>query len=68
MNSITQPDDRLELHNTSINEKVAEAGACAQVHLPTGRTCTLAHGHRGSCGFVAHGQVEESLTQKRSHD
>lgn len=68
MNEHGCPDDRQELHNTSVDEEVAEMGACAQVHLPTGRTCTLEHGHRGSCRFVAHGQVEESLTQKRSPD
>jgi hypothetical protein len=62
MNALAQPADRPAVHNTSIDEKVAETGACAQVHLPTGRTCTLEHGHRGSCGFVARDQVKESLT------
>jgi len=35
------PDDRPEAHNSGVDEKVAETGACAQVHLPSGRTCTL---------------------------
>lgn len=64
MNPLTQPDDRPELHNPSIDEEVAKIGACAQVHLPTGRTCTLEHGHHGSCDFVPRAEVAESLTQQ----
>lgn len=52
MNEHGHRDDRLELHNTSIDEEAAEVGACAQVHLPTGRTCILEHHHEGSCNFV----------------
>ena len=65
MNEYTRPDDRQELHNTSIDEEAAEIGACAQVHLPTGRTCTLEHHHEGSCSFVPRDEVEESLAQYR---
>ena len=36
------PDDRPEVHNISVDDQFAETGACSQVHLPTGRTCTLA--------------------------
>ena len=57
MNEQEQPDDRQELHNASVDEDVAEAGACAQVHLPTGRTCTLKHHHEGSCNFVPRDEV-----------
>ena len=42
-----------EMHNASVNEAAAMAGDCAQVHLPTGRMCTLPHGHRGSCVFIS---------------
>jgi hypothetical protein len=42
-------DDRREAHNASVDEQVADAGGCAQVHLPTGRTCTLTFSHEGSC-------------------
>lgn len=60
MNAPVQPDDRSELHNASVDEDVARAGGCGQVHLPTGRTCTLKHGHEGSCQFVQPDQVGES--------
>ncbi|GAA2525701.1 hypothetical protein GCM10010435_48670 [Winogradskya consettensis] len=43
---------RLEIHNSSIDEELAVAGACALVHLPTGRVCTKEHSHSGSCEFV----------------
>ncbi len=56
MSSQGQPDhdhqSRHELHNTSVDESVAAAGACAQVHLPTGRVCALPQGHGGSCDFT----------------
>ena len=42
MNVPTAPDDdRQDLHNASVSEEAAAAGGCGQVHLPTGRTCTL---------------------------
>lgn len=41
-----------EMHNVSVDEAAAMRGECAQVHLPSGRRCTLPHGHRGSCVFV----------------
>jgi hypothetical protein len=52
MSSPDPPDDRREVHNASVDEQVAEAGGCAQVHLATGRICTLEHGHAGSCRFA----------------
>jgi len=61
MNTPAQPDGPQELHNVSVDEEVARAGGCGQVHLPTGRTCILEHGHQGSCHFVAHDRVKESL-------
>ena len=42
---------RIERHNPSIDETLADNGACAQIHLPTGRVCRLAHHHAGSCQF-----------------
>ena len=39
-------------HVTHVREDVAMAGRCANVHLPTGRTCTLPVRHAGSCNFV----------------
>jgi len=52
MNTSDRPADRLEVHNASVNEEVAMAGGCAQVHLPSGRTCHLPHGHEDSCAFI----------------
>src|SRR5665647_3077934 len=42
-----------EMHNASVDEDAARAGECGQVHLPTGRMCTLPHGHAGSCEFIS---------------
>jgi hypothetical protein len=61
MPTTVESQDRLDLHNTSVDEGVAATGACAEVHLPTGRTCTLGYGHDGSCDFVPRDHVEESL-------
>lgn len=47
-----QKADRLEVHNASSDETLAGTGACAHIHLATGRVCTLAHNHSGSCEFV----------------
>lgn len=40
-----------ERHNPSIDEQLADQGACGQIHLPTGRVCLLEHHHDGSCHF-----------------
>jgi hypothetical protein len=63
MNIHAQPHERQDLHNISVDEEVAGAGACAQMHIPTGRTCTLEHHHTGQCEFVPHDQVEQSLAE-----
>lgn len=44
---------RLERHNPSVDEHLADQGACGQIHLPTGRVCLLTHHHDGSCAFDA---------------
>jgi hypothetical protein len=62
------PDDRLDLHNPSVDEEVAATGVCAQVHLPSGRTCTLVRHHEGSCNFVSRDEAAESITQHRLVD
>jgi hypothetical protein len=41
-----------EMHNSSVDHDAAREGVCAQLHLPTGRMCTLPHGHEGSCEFL----------------
>jgi hypothetical protein len=61
MNRTLQPEERLDLHNPAVDEDVARHGACGEVHLPTGRTCTLEVGHDGSCDFVPRDEVAASL-------
>jgi hypothetical protein len=46
-------DDRLDLHNSSIEESAAAAGHCGMTHLPTGRVCQEPQHHAGGCAFVA---------------
>jgi hypothetical protein len=55
------PDQRQDLHNPAVDEVVARAGACGEVHLPTGRTCTREYGHDGSCDFVPRDEVADAL-------
>lgn len=51
--------DLSSTHVTHVREDVAMAGRCANVHLPTGRTCTLPVRHPGSCNFVGPEDAEE---------
>lgn len=51
--------DLSSTHVTHVREDVAMAGRCANVHLPTGRTCTLPVRHPGSCNFVGPGDAED---------
>ena len=57
--------DTSEMHNASVDEVAARQGACAQVHLPTGRMCILPHGHRGSCDFIPADAAYASLSPLR---
>ena len=57
--------DTPEMHNASVDEFAARKGACAQVHLPTGRMCILPHGHQGSCDFIAADAAYASLPAHR---
>jgi hypothetical protein len=41
--------DRLDVHNTNVNEAAARAGRCGTVHLATGRMCRLPSLHEGAC-------------------
>ena len=55
-----------EMHNASVDEDAARQGACAQVHLPTGRMCILPHGHHGSCDFISAEAAYASFPAHRS--
>ena len=53
LGSSSQSGERLEIHNVSVDERVAQAKLCGHVHLPTGRTCIGHAGHVGGCRFEA---------------
>ena len=40
-------------------------GACAQVHLATGRLCLVRHGPRASCEFGPPENADASLARQR---
>ena len=52
-----------EAHNASVDEDLLDGGACARLHLATGRVCTLRHGHAGSCEFVPRELADASLAR-----
>jgi hypothetical protein len=62
------PTNLPEIHNAAVDEDAANAGGCGQVHLPTGRMCTLRHGHGGSCDFVAADLADASLARHRADE
>jgi hypothetical protein len=45
--------ERLDLHNSSIEESAAAAGHCGMTDLHTGRVCHAPKDHAGGCAFVA---------------
>jgi hypothetical protein len=51
----------LERSNTSVDEQLADAGVCGQVHLPTGRTCVEPARHAGGCDFVVRDEVPKRV-------
>jgi hypothetical protein len=55
-------------HNASIDEDAARQGGCAQVHLPTGRMCTLRHSHTSSCEFSPAGQADTVLAKHKADE
>ncbi len=58
----------LERHNSSVDEQVADAGVCGQLHLPTGRTCVLPASHRGSCRFEPPEVARTVVRQAAAHE
>jgi hypothetical protein len=53
-------NQRLDAHNVSVDTSLAQAGACARIHLPSGRICALPHHHRGSCQFLSPGDIADA--------
>ena len=62
------PPDSPEMHNASIDEDAARDGGCAQVHLPTGRMCTLRAGHAVSCDFASADQADATLARRKADE
>jgi hypothetical protein len=60
--------DTPAVHNPSVDEAAACAGACGQVHLPTGAMCAEPRGHDGSCAFVPRPEAEAAVASYRSQD
>ena len=58
--------DRLEIHNSCVDERLADAHLCALVHLPTGRTCILPIAHPGSCQFTSPDQARRVAQRSSS--
>lgn len=46
-------DNRLDIHNRSVDESVAQAHLCGMTDLRTGRTCIRPARHPASCDFVS---------------
>ena len=65
-NAARRAADTAEMHNASVDEDAARKGACAQVHLPTGRMCILPRGHRESCDFIPAEAAHALLPLQRS--
>jgi len=63
---VTDPKYGPEVHNASVDAKAARQGGCAQVHLPTGRMCTLRHAHAGSCEFSSAGEADAVLAEHKA--
>ncbi len=58
--------ERLDAHNISVDTTLAQAGACARIHLPTGCVCALPHRHRGSCQFVSPEDLTDAEKRRSS--
>ncbi len=54
-----------EVHNAAVDAVWRRQGACAQVHLPTGRICVRKHGHESSCEFIPPREAEALLARHR---
>jgi len=60
------PRGQLGVHNARAGQRRRDLGASAQVHLPTGRMCTMRQGHEASCDFVGAAEADESLAHHRA--
>ena len=44
-------ETRLDVHNSNVNEDLAEAGLCGTLNLVTGAACQLPALHQDGCDF-----------------
>ena len=61
MDDRTDVQQRLDLHNISIDFAAARDGRCGFTHLDTSRICLVPHRHRGPCQLQAQRQNAERL-------
>lgn len=64
----TPTPDLPETHNASVDAGAAAQGACAQIHLPTGRMCTLRHSHEASCEFSPAAEADALLALHKADE
>jgi hypothetical protein len=64
--SDSRSDSVPEVHNSATDEAAALQGGCGQVHLPSGRMCTLRNGHNGSCEFTAADEADALLAEHKA--
>ncbi|MCA4135537.1 hypothetical protein [Arthrobacter sp. M4] len=55
-------EPRHDLQNLNVREDVALTGRCGNVHLATGRICTLPARHPGPCQFVSPDEANRILS------
>jgi hypothetical protein len=51
--TVRRRQDRLEIHNSEVDQALADQRLCGNLHLPSGRVCLLPKRHRGGCQFTA---------------
>jgi hypothetical protein len=56
--------ERLDLHNSSIEESAAAAGHCGMTDLHTGRVCQEPAHHVHSCDFAATGATAATASRE----
>ncbi len=57
-------DERPDLTSTHVDEDIAMAGRCGNIHVPSGRICTLPERHRGSCHFVTPPEARDAVAHQ----
>lgn len=61
MNDRTDLQERLDLHNVSIDIAAATAGRCGFTHLDSGRICQLPYRHAGPCALRTQHRADDRV-------